>query len=291
MKTNFNMGSSCPIAYVAKNKQRLKQYGNVVYLKNGDEFEVELYNPTQNKVLAKILINNKSIGPGIILRPGERIFLERYVLEAKKFLFETYTVNGGSDEVKKAIETNGDVVVKFYKEEEITQSTFYDNIITTTYPYDFYGTCGNNTLTLDNLNFNSNNAYNSQNIGSVASGCASHAEGHSTHSSHTYTTTSCSGELSRGIVGEEPKERSFLSKKSLSKSIETGRVEKGSYSDQTMQKDYTKFSNICIGTSEWKLLPESRKNVTIDDLVQYCSSCGRKKRKSERYCPTCGYKF
>jgi hypothetical protein len=58
-----------------------------VYLNNGDEFEIELFNPTISKVMAKIDLNGISIGPGVVLRPGERVFLERYINEAKKFLF------------------------------------------------------------------------------------------------------------------------------------------------------------------------------------------------------------
>ena len=82
-----------PVAYVTKGRQRVKQFsghGNgSVYLRNGDEFELELFNPTTSKVLAKISLNGKSLGSGIVLRPGERVFLERYFDEAKKFLFET----------------------------------------------------------------------------------------------------------------------------------------------------------------------------------------------------------
>jgi len=48
-----------PCAYVTKGRQRLKQYGNTVYLNNRDEFEIELYNPTTSKVLAEITLNGK----------------------------------------------------------------------------------------------------------------------------------------------------------------------------------------------------------------------------------------
>ena len=97
-----------PTVYVTKGRQRVKQYDNyIVYLKNGDEFEIEFFNPTINKVLAKINLNGKSLGSGIVLRPGERVFLERYIDEAKKFLFETYEVDGNDSNVKEAIKMNG----------------------------------------------------------------------------------------------------------------------------------------------------------------------------------------
>lgn len=117
MITNYSSRVADPTAFVTKGRQRVKQYGQTVYLKNGDEFELELFNPTQSKVLAKIKINGNYISSsGIILRPGERVFLERYLDEAKKFLFETYEVNGADPNVQQAIRNNGDVEIEFYNE-------------------------------------------------------------------------------------------------------------------------------------------------------------------------------
>ena len=116
MNYTTSIGYAVPQSFITKSKQRLKQHIDTVYLNNGDEFEIELFNPTQNKVLAKIEMNGTCIGNGIVLRPGERVFLERYLDDAKKFLFETYIVNGNNEEVQKSISNNGDVVVKFYDE-------------------------------------------------------------------------------------------------------------------------------------------------------------------------------
>lgn len=114
---NYSTRATDPTAFVTRGRQRVKQYGNIVYLKNGDEFELELFNPTQSKVLAKIKINGNYISSsGIILRPAERVFLERYLDEAKKFLFETYEVNGSDPDVLQAIQNNGDVEIEFYSE-------------------------------------------------------------------------------------------------------------------------------------------------------------------------------
>ena len=135
-------GFAVPQSFITKSKQRLKQQIDTVYLNNGDEFEIELYNPTQNKVLAKIEMNGNSIGNGIILRPGERVFLERYLDIAKKFLFETYTVNGKDSEVQAAIANNGDVTIKFYDEDILPLRTYYGS---------------GNTLTINNPSWNINN--------------------------------------------------------------------------------------------------------------------------------------
>ena len=267
MKTNFTSKENVsPVAYIAKSKQRIKQYGNIVYLKNKEEFQIEIFNPTSTKILARIELNGNSIGPGIIIRPGERIFLDRYVTEARKFLFETYNVNGNNKDVQKAIESNGDVVVTFFKE-SIPENFYYTD---TLYAYSitpintqFYDTCYNN---------------------STARFCAPVSL--TTSNSFSNSTPTCdtlyfdTNTNTKEIVGRR-----------LSKTIETGRVEKGSVSDQKFMSDSTKFEQEYSWKSEWKLLPESRKEVTIDDLVQYCIKDGRKRRNGELYCPLCGTKF
>ena len=62
---------TAPTAFVTKDRQRVKQYdNNIVYLKNEDEFGIELFNPTSNKVLAKIEVNRVSLRSGIVLASG-----------------------------------------------------------------------------------------------------------------------------------------------------------------------------------------------------------------------------
>ena len=152
-------GFAVPQSFITKSKQRLKQQIDTVYLNDGDEFEIELYNPTQNKVLAKIEMNGNSIGNGIILRPGERIFLERYLDEAKKFLFDTYVVNGNNEEVKQAIANNGDVVIKFYDEVKIPTYNVNSGTVTINNPNFGWGSTttgspwyGNSTFTTSGTN-------------------------------------------------------------------------------------------------------------------------------------------
>jgi hypothetical protein len=52
-----------PQAWIAIKRNRQKIYNgqgkfSQVYLKDGQEFQIELYNPTQTRYLAKIKINN-----------------------------------------------------------------------------------------------------------------------------------------------------------------------------------------------------------------------------------------
>lgn len=144
MKTSqkrLRVEGSKPQAWIAIQKNRQKTYNegseNIIYLKDGQEFQIELYNPTQSPVLAKILLNGNYISDrGLILDPGQRWFLDRHIDSDRKLMFGTYEVENTETNAK-AIEKNGLVVVEFYK-----QIVNYGNI-TWTYPYKTWTTLGN----------------------------------------------------------------------------------------------------------------------------------------------------
>ena len=267
------IGYAVPQSFITKSKQRLKQHIDTVYLKNGDEFEIELFNPTQNKVLAKIEMNGNSIGGGgIILRPGERIFLERYIDEAKRFLFETYVVNGNNQEVQGAIAKNGDVCVKFYNELVSSGTGFVtiNNPITwttnTPFTYTTHNTIGNTSLTTTSTT--NNMLLNA----SFTSGV-----------NHNFNITS------NGIDTN-----SIFTKKATSeiRHVKTGRVEKGSESNQVFTYDNSSFFSFPCASNWWKIKPQSTKPVVIEELVTYCAECGSKRKKdTHKFCPHCGTKF
>jgi hypothetical protein len=253
-------GFAVPQSFITKGKQRLKQHVDTVYLKNGDEFEIELFNPTQNKVLAKIEMNGNFIGNGIILRPGERIFLERYLDEAKKFLFETYVVNGNNEEVKQAIANNGDVVVKFYN--EMTPPQYLS---------------GSSTLTINNPNFGWTSTTGTPYYG------------------NTFTTTSTNTYYNTSLTSGTFSTSNTLLKNNLSsptRHVETGRVEKGSNSEQSFTYDNSSFYSYPTSSDWWKIKPQSTKPIMKEDLVVYCTECGSKRKKdNHKFCPHCGTKF
>ena len=119
-------GVPTPQANIAINKSRIKLYGKTsktptYYLKKGQEFEIELFNPTKDTIMAKISLNGKPIAQGgLVLKPGVRVFLDRYIDVARKFKFDTYEV-GNTAAVKKAIEDNGDFKVEFFREQQVQQ--------------------------------------------------------------------------------------------------------------------------------------------------------------------------
>jgi hypothetical protein len=74
--------------------------------------------------------------------------------------------------------------------------------------------------------------------------------------------------------------------------IETGRIEKGSVSNQGFTYDSTTFNTWWSWSSEWKILPMSQKLIVQEDLKVYCTKCGvKRKRDSFKYCPNCGNKY
>ena len=282
----YQTKTGTPSAYITKDRKRLKQNGQNVYLNNGDEFELELFNPLSNTVLAKIKLDGSYIsGGGIVLKPGQRVFLERYLDDARKFKFETYEVDGTSNEVLDAIAGNGDVVIDFF--DEYKQPVWNNNI---TYGGSFGGpihTYNSNPL---NINAGYVNGQTTTNINYSSTNTAG----------VSFTTTSMSntfeGPNKRGVLRSlksKPKSRSEVTMDMLSTdSIETGRVEKGGSSDQSFKTVDKTFNHHTCATSIWKILPVSQKVYEKQDLKVYCTNCGKKRKKdSDKFCSSCGNKF
>ena len=280
----YQTKTGTPCAYITKDRKRLKQFGQTVYLNNGDEFQLELFNPSSTTVLAKIKLDGSYIsGGGIVLKPGQRVFLERYLDDARKFKFETYEVDGTSNEVLDAIAGNGDVVIDFFDEYKqpvwnnpityngntYTPPTYVDN------PYTVNG--GVSTFTTTNVN------YSSTNTGGI---------NFNTASSNTFAKPNLRSETSRLLKKSKPNSRSEVTFDMLSGELETGRVEKGGSSDQSFKTVDKTFNHHTCASSVWKILPVSQKVYEKQDLKVYCSNCGKKRKKdSDKFCSSCGNKF
>jgi hypothetical protein len=282
----YQTKTGTPCAYITKDRKRLKQFGQTVYLNNGDEFQLELFNPSSTTVLAKIKLDGSYIsGGGIVLKPGQRVFLERYLDDARKFKFETYEVDGTSNEVLDAIAGNGDVVIDFFDE---YKQPVWNNPITYV-----GGSFGGPVHTYYNNPFNINGSTTTTN-GNVSFTSSSNTAG------VNFNTTSISNTFAgpnirsnRGILKSKGNSRSEVTMDMLSMdSIETGRVEKGGSSDQSFQTVNKTFNHHTCATSIWKILPVSQKVFEKQDLKVYCGNCGTKKRRdSHLFCPHCGEKY
>lgn len=262
MKQNYSVQST-PTANLAVNKSRLKAYSNgldlpTYYLQNGTEFQIELFNPTGRVTLAKITLNGQSISQGgLVLKPGERVFLDRYLDIPKKFLFETYEVSN-TNEVLEAIKENGDIKIEFFYE---SNSVYFGGTLTS-------GTAYYNSTT--------------GNLGSYTSGTPTHAL--------IGTSTSLSANLTN-YFGEIINCSATLGKKT--KSIETGRIDKGSSSNQKISYVNKSFEYFPFHTVEYKMLPISQKINTVNEIKVkvYCTTCGNKIGKTDHYCSKCGKKI
>ena len=71
--------------------------------------------------------------------------------------------------------------------------------------------------------------------------------------------------------------------------METGRVEKGSESDQVFDDYHGSFSRTATWHQEYQIMPASQRPVDISKVRRYCTECGTRARKSSwKFCPTCG---
>ena len=266
-----------PQAWVAIKRNRQKIYNRQgktqVYLKDGQEFQIELFNPTQTRYLVKFKINgNYQADRGLILNPGQRYFLDRFIDDDKKLEFSTYEIED-SKAAKKAIEKNGLLEVEFYAETflhgniisypRIYTTPNWSQPIWTTNPHQFWGGTsagifnnagGSSTLTLAGSTVN-NITYTS---GTVACG----------------TTYTSSANYS-SVVNDA--------------SIETGRVEKGEKSDQKFEEGYGTFGSWASYTTTVQIIPLSQKPAEAQEIRSYCTGCGsRVKKQTWKFCPNCG---
>ena len=244
---------SNPQAYITKRKQRVKQFDGLVYLNNGDEYQIELFNPTPNHILAKIKVDNSYLsGGGIVLRPGERVFLERFLDSNNKFVFRTYEV--GKEAVNLgAIDNNGYVEIEFFNEYKPSQS--------------YWGGNSGSTLTL-----NGGITYTTNTLGLA-----------------TFTTTG----TSNAFYSNNAVPTSYTGPNIRSTKIETGTTEKGSNSNQQFTNSNRQFLGYSFCNVAWRILPTSQKRYHKEELsIAYCGECGAKRKKDTfKFCPHCGTKF
>lgn len=275
------------MAKVAINKSLLKEYqtnedSRVVYMNDNTEFEIMLFNPETYSIGIEIYINESKLDGMLILKPGQRCWLERYLNDNKKFKFSTYEVEDNNEQVKNAIRNNGNITVKFYRERNdklyklINDNNYWLNhnlneepLISKPLgnpaisPFVYKTTCVNNTSSImDDKNQIMNN------------------------------TRLCSTSLlNDSVINTSGIETSASTINDTNKLFETGRIEKGSYSNQTFETVHNDFNNYPYKSEYIKILPMSRKPYNVNDLNKvYCTNCGRKLNTKFKFCPYCGSK-
>lgn len=287
--------TTTPSAWVVNSNDRGRKSikSGKVYLNDKEEFQIELFNPLQDCVLADIKLNGKSISKsGLVLNPGQRFYLDCFLDDRKKFIFSTYEVED-TDEVSNAIAKNGLLEVYFYKESVVNVKNWTDDLykrrtifIEKYYPYNpypwgniyysngFYGTT--NTTT----------AYNSDS-GQIFTNSVGTTTGSITLND-TFSTnnmTNINSTTSTGTINSNLKSNILSNAKNLSldksamgggspkvDSIETGRVEKGTKSKQQFESIDMEFEKHYISSSVVQLLPESRKPIETKEIKKISDS-------------------
>jgi len=269
-----------PYANISTKKNRLKKYDGNVYLEDGQEFEIELFNPSKVEALAVIKLNGQNISQsGIIVRPGERIWLERYLDKNNRFKFETYQV-GNSKEVQEAIENNGSVEVEFFSKKIYT----YINPSTGGYYHDNGANWRSGTWQngLYNIGGVLSTGGNITNTGTIAA-----SDNFNFYSSASDAYISFDNSVSNIVTDQSFKERL----------TETGRIAEGSKSDQEFVEVNMEFESVPCSRTKIKILPVSQKKIYSQDIkkqaaiAHYCTDCGTKFKATWKFCATCGKKI
>lgn len=328
-----DISQTYPSAWIVdpKDRGRKKIYpGNKIYFEDGSEFMIELYNPLQDSVLAELKINNKlASSTGLILRPGERFYLDCFIDEKKKFIFKTYEVESDSVSVQKAIANNGNIEINFYRERPVPKPSAPQPVYnhTTRGSSIGYSKPGIYTLDQDNSKINYTD-YLSQNLDNSIAYSEYVSQNTSTIDYSAYldlNTTKTTG--MDNVVSPQPN----LYKKTLQSKAtnqwapivegfqgtqgyqgcvgpagaegyvsttvleETGRIEKGDGSAQQFVAIDMDFEYYAMHTTVYQILPESKRPLTTKevkaDAKNYCPNCGCKVVLGDRFCRNCGHKL
>jgi len=261
-------------AQLGVNKSLLKEFNKngdennrTVFMENGEEFQIQLFNPYDCVVGVEISLNGDVQHNQLILKPGEKVWIERQLDKPVKFKFETYEVEANNTYVEKAIANNGVLTFKFYKERKIEMYKSCPSLLRDLvwdgkfYDGDYSG-----------VQINTNNLTTS--IGNLCCSSVVNADA----ATDTYYSNTLNNNFS-------------LSSKTCTNSIkkETGRIEEGRNSNQKFKNAYYDLEYFPVDTETIHILPISEKQYNASDAVKrYCPQCGRKLKQQYKFCPFCG---
>lgn len=275
------MSKTNNMAAIAVNKSLLKEYVSsegprTVYLNDGDEFQIKLFNPENVRISAMIYIDGQYLGNDIILRPGENLWLERYLDKARKFRFETYEVESGNAAVEKAIRNNGEIEIRFFREKpRKTNPIQIVDLGHVDLGHSAYlGERGISTPIFQPL-------YSKGIVGSgtgdVCLNDVTTVSTSATVSDFSFSTSASTASPQATLDWVQPETK------------ETGRVSEGAYSNQRFMEVNVDVEEWAFHTEKIKILPRSRKPFTKNDLNKvFCANCGRKIKSKFKFCPFCG---
>lgn len=247
--------------------EEVKNYEGYVYLRDGQNFVIRMFNKFPQPIAARINVNGKSLGDSILINPGQKVDIERFLDEKKKFVFKTYDIDSSDPEVMKAIEKNGDIQVELFQEKRYNDWFSY-NIR----DYDYKINPNISKPGFDMINLGDSNGTDTTNLDD---------------SNNISYTSSINTDNTMNLLDINSKTTN-ITDRSLN---ETGRVEKGEHSQQNFVKVDKDFENYPFLIKKLKILPFSKLNFN-DDVRIYCVGCGyRIRKRSWNFCPKCGEKI
>lgn len=288
---NELQGMVLPACEILVNNQKRKLYGkkqNKVYLHNGDNFQLKLFNPLQERIGIQLNMNGTKVDNDLlILNPGQETTIERFIGTNRKLTFSAYdidTTNMSESKIKdaqKAIEKNGVLEIIFWNEKKI--QPFVYTTTTTTIPYYL----DPNWITYNGALTNSTPLYGySGSTGTMGMAGMSGTSGHpvGTNSTVNINVNLNESKLTKRVKSSSETDQSIeyfsdtfdyapqekyrgIVDKIEPKKIETGRIEKGNVSNQY-------FKPISFETGEpfyqikFKLLPFSLKPLKKKSMTQ-----------------------
>lgn len=264
MAKQIAQASAKPSAWIVSpnDKGRKSIKSGKVFLNDGDEFEIELFNPLTVSVLADIKLNGQSISKtGLVVKPGQRVYLDCFIDDKKKFKFSTYEIEN-SGVALDATQNNGLLEVFFYKEDVITldnwQRKFDRIIVEKYYPYNPYPWHNPYTVYYGTTSPTIGGSCVTTNLNNSIIGTTTTSNAYYSSNNVNFSNTSNSINLSNlNIAG---------SNMTPINSIETGRVEKGEKSKQNFTEVDMDFEKHYIASTIIQILPESRKPAEVKDV-------------------------
>jgi hypothetical protein len=236
------------------------------FLENDSYFEIELFNPLTVSVLSDIKLNGQSISKtGLVVKPGQRVYLDCFIDDRKKFKFSTYEIEN-SEEALEATANNGVLEVFFYKEDVITldnwQRRFDRIIVEKHYPYNPYPWYNPNRIYYGAVSPIYGTTTNNANgiIGSTNNGINGSIT--TTNAIYSSNNINCSYTPDANVSYGGTTVNNLFSVNN----IETGRVEKGEESKQKFTEVDMDFEKNYIASTIIQILPESRKPAEVKTM-------------------------
>lgn len=258
-----------------------------IYLKDGEEFELEFISQYKKQIGITISINGKLLSDRrLLIDPGERIILDRFIENNKRLKFSTYDLGVEDDEYTEQSKTvyeesdMGQIEVNVYKTSNIQP-------INEPYIYNSF-TNGNGNIMYTNMTSTGDPNV----IGSYVRTPLdpNYKSFFSSEISFDFKLDNNTYSIENDIKESKMKKKQRFDS-IIEKTVEGGKITEGSVSGQKFVNTEVILDTLSTETVRIRLKPLSTKPITKKDLVCYCTNCGKKAKQQHNFCSSCGTKL